>query len=70
MVEQAFTGFLALPSPKSTWEIIGIPRGASLDEIEAAFRAKAKRLHSDTGGSDAAMAELNAARAKLKEQAA
>jgi len=70
MVEQAFSGFVALPAPKSPWEIIGVPRGASSDEIEAAFRAKAKKLHSDTGGSDAAMAELNAARDKLREQAA
>jgi hypothetical protein len=59
MVEQAFTGFVALPAPKSPWEVIGVQHGASWDEIEAAFRAKAKRLHSDTGGSDAAMAELN-----------
>ncbi len=70
MVEQAFTGFVALPAPKSPYEIIGVPRGASVEEIEAAFRAKAKTLHSDTGGNDAAMAELNAARAKLKELAA
>jgi hypothetical protein len=70
MVEQAFTGFVALPAPKSPWEIIGVARGASSEEIETAFRAKAKKLHSDLGGSDAAMAELNAARAKLKEQAA
>ena len=67
---KAFTGFVALPAPKSPWEVIGVQRGASLDEIETAFRAKAKRLHSDAGGNDAAMAELNAARAKLKEQAA
>jgi hypothetical protein len=33
-------------------------------------REKAKKLHSDLGSSDAAMAELNAACAKLKEQAA
>lgn len=70
MVEQAFTGFVALPAPKSPWDVIGVQRGASLEEIETAFRAKAKRLHSDAGGNDTAMAELNAARAKLKEQAA
>jgi hypothetical protein len=70
MVEQAFTGFVAIPAPKSPWEIIGIPPGASSVEIDAAFRAKAKKLHSDAGGDDAAIAELNAARAKLKEQAA
>jgi hypothetical protein len=43
MVEQAFTGFVTLPAPKSPWEVIGVPRGASSEEIEAAFRAKAKK---------------------------
>ena len=70
MVEQAFTGFVALPSPESPWEILGVRPDATAEEIDAAFRAKAKQVHSDLGGSDAAMAELNAARAELKEQAA
>jgi DnaJ-class molecular chaperone len=70
MVEQAFTGFVALPAPKSPYEILGVRSNASDEEIEAAFRAKAKKLHSDLGGSDDAMAELNAARARLKELAA
>jgi curved DNA-binding protein CbpA len=61
---------VALPSPKSPWDILGIRHGASAEEVDAAFRAKAKQVHSDLGGCDAAMAELNAARAKLKEQAA
>jgi hypothetical protein len=70
MVEQAFTGFVALPAPKNPWEILGVRRGASAEEVDAAFRARAKTVHSDLGGSDAAMAELNAARAKLKDEAA
>jgi hypothetical protein len=70
MIEKAFTGFVALPAPKSPWEVLGVRRGASAEEVDAAFRAKAKTIHSDLGGSDAAMAELNTARAKLKEQAA
>lgn len=38
------------------------------DHIERAYREKAKRAHPDHGGSDAAMAELNEARAAgLKE---
>lgn len=35
---------------------------ATEDEIEAAYRQRAKIVHPDVGGSDAAMAELNAAR--------
>ncbi len=70
MIERAFTGFVALPAPKSPYEILGVKPGASIEEIESTFRAKAKQLHSDTGGSDAAMAELLEARRKLKEQAA
>jgi hypothetical protein len=71
MIERAFTGFTALSAPKTAWEIVGVPRGAAAEEIEAAYKAKAKKLHSDYGsGADVMMAELNAARAKLKEQAA
>ncbi|HEX3747556.1 MAG TPA: J domain-containing protein [Bryobacteraceae bacterium] len=70
MVEQAFTGFVALPAPKSPWDVLGVHPGSSTEEIERAFRVLAKGLHSDTGGSDAAMAELLEARRKLKEKAA
>jgi curved DNA-binding protein CbpA len=70
MIERAFTGFVALAAPKSPHDILGVSPGASEEEIDAAFRAKAKTAHSDLGGSDAAMAELNEARRKLKERAA
>jgi hypothetical protein len=70
MVEQAFTGFVALPAPKSAYEILGIRVDASEEEIESAFRQKAKQLHPDAGGSASAMAELNEARRMLKERAA
>lgn len=70
MVEQAFNGFVALPAPKDPHEILGVRRGASPAEIDAAYRDKAKRLHPDKGGDADAMSELNAARQKLREQAA
>lgn len=70
MVEQAFTGFMALPPPKNPYEILGVRPRAGVEEIEAAFRQKAKALHPDAGGSASALAELNAARSKLKEKAA
>lgn len=70
MMKRAFTGFAALPAPgKRHWsEVLGVPAGASLDEIEAAYRSKAKAAHPDTGGSDSAMAEINAARVAARKE--
>jgi hypothetical protein len=71
MMERAFSGFTALPAPKSCWEILGLAAGAATQAIEAQFRAKAKIVHPDLGGSDAGMAELIAARDEaLKASAA
>jgi len=64
-VDAAFTGFAALPAPgaaRAWWEVLGVSQHAGVDEINAAYRAKAKSAHADAGGSDAAMSELNVAR--------
>lgn len=64
-VSSAFTGFAALPAPGARdpwWVVLGVSLHASADEINAAFRTKAKTAHSDAGGSDAAMSALNVAR--------
>lgn len=66
MVEQAFTGFVAIPAPKSPWDVLGVPRGASQDEIDSAYREQAKKAHPDAGGTPESMQELNEARAALK----
>lgn len=50
ILERAFTGFDALPPPKSCWDVLGIPRGSSREQIEKAFRDLAKRHHPDVGG--------------------
>lgn len=62
-VREMFSGFAALPAPKSWWEILGVRQNATRSEIESAFRLAARRAHPDSGGSNAAMAELNDARA-------
>jgi hypothetical protein len=69
MVQQAFTGFLALPGD-SPWDVLGIALGAGRQEIEAAYRRKAKVLHPDRGGSDDAMSKLNRARDEAVRTAA
>lgn len=62
MMERAFTAFEALPAPKSCWDILGVRPGASADEISAAYRAKARSMHPDAGGTEDGMSELNRAR--------
>lgn len=66
MLEAAFTGFTALPSPSATrtWrEVLGFTPTdyVSRDLVRAAYRRLASVHHPDKGGSDAAMAELNRA---------
>lgn len=73
MLERAFSAFVALPSSKRTWrEVLGFPPQSrpDRDAIEAAYRSKAKAAHPDTGGSNDAMAELNAARAEAQKAVA
>ncbi len=68
MTERAFAGFVALPAPPSHWEILGVAPGANALTITMNYRARAREAHPDNGGSDAAMAALNAARdAALRE---
>lgn len=70
LLERAFEGFKQLP-PSSVptrpvrgwWEVFGLDRqAASRDVIEAVYKAKARSLHPDHGGSTEDMAELNTAR--------
>lgn len=82
MMERAFSGFAALPPPASgpvarQWfEVLGVPDPAKLvgvltnaqqlDVAEAAYRKKVKDAHPDRGGSQEAIAELNAAIAQAR----
>jgi hypothetical protein len=69
IMDRAFTGFTALPSPivagmKRPWrEVLEYGNGlVDRDQVKQHHRILANRLHPDKGGTDAAMAELNAAR--------
>lgn len=71
MVEAAFKGFAALPPPGvSNWrDVLGRDISNRSEAIER-YRELALERHPDHGGSDAMMADLNAARdAALKELA-
>lgn len=59
---QAFAGYQALPEPEQWWQVLGVAQNATRSDIVVAYRGKARTAHPDTGGSDAAMARLNAAR--------
>ncbi|RXR27717.1 J domain-containing protein [Sphingobium fluviale] len=59
---QAFAGYQSLPAPEQWFQVLGVRQNATPEEIRHAYREKAKSAHPDSGGSDAAMARLNAAR--------
>lgn len=65
MVEQAFTGFLALPAPEQPWQVLGVSSQASTTEIEAAYKRLASEHHPDKGGDSYTMARINTARDAL-----
>lgn len=67
-VEQALAGYLALPPAASAWEILGLQRGASAEEVNRAFRELARTAHPDQGGTHEQMARLTAARQELLAQ--
>lgn len=63
ILDRAFTGFTALPASGPSWHaVLGVSAHATADEIREAYRRLAPLKHPDTGGSHAAMSELNAAR--------
>jgi hypothetical protein len=58
-----------LPAPareRDPWEVLGLRPDADEDAIDAVYRAKAKRLHPDAGGSAEAFGELQRAYEKVK----
>lgn len=61
ILDRAFTGFDALPPPKSWREILGLGANCSLEQARVAYRELAKKHHPDNGGSHEQMAEVNEA---------
>ena len=78
ILDRAFTGFTALPAPivagmKRPWrEVFGYGAGDAVHRsmVEEQFRVLASRRHPDKGGTDAQMAELNAAREEALQELA
>lgn len=70
ILERAFTGFTALPGVPTCWDVLGVKRGSSREEIEGAFRDLAKRHHPDTGGSHDEFIRIQTAREQALSEAA
>ena len=66
MVEQAFTGFVALPAPEQPWQALGLDTSTpTREQIEDAYRRLAMQHHPDRGGDPQQMARINSARDDL-----
>lgn len=64
MIKAMFTGFKAIPEKTggvSWWDTLGISSKATEDQINDAYRALAKKLHPDKGGSHEEFSQLNEA---------
>lgn len=77
-LETIFQGFrvlksdeklLALPDPtnKAPWEILDIPKSATSEEIQKAYRELSKVHHPDHGGDNGVMEQINIARDEMLE---
>lgn len=56
------TGRATARKVQGWWTVLGVTPNASRDEINEAYRRKAKSSHPDVGGSAEMMAKINAAR--------
>lgn len=72
LVRATFQGFLALPAPEAAkpWRtVLKLPAGAVSElDLKGAYRREASAAHPDKGGSDMAMASVNAAYEQAKKE--
>ena len=68
IIREAYLQLPAPPKYRDPYEILEVRPDAAIEVIEAAYRALAKRLHPDAGGSVEAMQELNQAFERIKEE--
>lgn len=61
ILERAFTGFDALPSPNDWRHVLGFEQTPTIEQARERYKRLAKSRHPDAGGSEASMKELNAA---------
>lgn len=63
ILDRAFQGFTALPSPEQWFTVLGVPAAATIEQIDEAYRRLAMKHHPDRpGGSEQEMQRINAAR--------
>lgn len=63
ILDKAFAGFTALPSPFVWWQVLGLDGpNASREDIERAHRKLAMSAHPDRGGDVERMSDINRAR--------
>ena len=53
---------------RSPWSLLYVTQDAPLEVVHAAYRALTKLHHSDVGGDDVTMVEINLAYAKIKAE--
>lgn len=66
MIKAMFSGFKTLPAPATAarpwWEVLGVHRNCSRDEMLESYRKRALVAHPDRGGTHNQMMELNIAK--------
>lgn len=70
ILERAFTGFTALPAPRTCWEVLGIAPTNDGQRVAARFKELLKQHHPDNGGDTVRMAEIIEARDVAMEKIA
>jgi hypothetical protein len=56
------------PQHRDPYEVLGVRSDADTEVIEAAYKARAKKLHPDVGGDGEAMKEVNEALDRIKTE--